>query len=346
VGTREDEAFEPHGSTASQYRAPVRVVLCSAFGSLDDLTVVEVDPTPCGPEDVRVEITAAGVNFVDALFVQGLYQIKPPLPFVPGSEVAGRVAEIGAAVTSHRVGDRVFVNAGLGGYASEMVLPARRARSSPDALTDGQAATFTQSYMTAWFALRHRAAARPGQWLLVLGAGGGVGLAAVDVGRALGLRVIAAASSSDKRRLASDRGAEAVVDSSTEDVKARAREIADGDGVDLVYDPVGGVQGEQALRALRDDGQNLIIGFASGTIPKLPANQILLRNRRVTGVDWGGWAAKNPAANEALLDEVIASVGRGDLHPVEPAAYRLDDASAALRDQQERRVTGKAILVP
>jgi NADPH2:quinone reductase len=200
--------------------------------------------------------------------------------------------------------------------------------------------------MTAWFALQHRARAQPDQWLLVLGAGGGVGLAAVDVGRTLGLHVIAAASTDDKRRLAQERGAEAVIDSSTEDVKTRARELAGGDGVDLVYDPIGGTQGEQALRSLRDDGQFLVVGFASGAIPNLPANQVLLRNRRVTGVEWGGWVLKNPAANEQMLDQVIASIERGELRPVEPVAYPLADAETALRDQQERRVTGKAILVP
>jgi NADPH2:quinone reductase len=326
--------------------ASVRVVLCSRFAPLDELTIEEREPAPCGPRDVRIAITAAGVNFVDALFVQGLYQIKPPLPFVPGSEVAGRVVEAGPDVTTFAVGDRVFTIGGLGGFASEMVVPARRARPTPDTLSDGQAATFVQSYMTAWFALTHRAGARSGQWLLVLGAGGGVGLAAVDVGRSLGLRVVAAASTDDKRALATERGAEAVIDSSSEDVKTRAREIADGDGVDLVYDPIGGVQGEQALRALRDDGQFLVIGFASGTIPKLPANQVLLRNRRVTGVEWGGWVAKNPDANDRMIDQVVASIDRGELRPVEPTAYRLEDAAAALRDQQERRVTGKAILVP
>jgi len=320
--------------------------LCSAFAPLDQLRVEDRDAAVCGPGDVRIEITAAGVNFVDALFVQGLYQVKPPLPFVPGSEFAGRVAEVGADVSAFAVGDRVFANGGLGGYASEMVLPARRVRRTPDALTDGQAATFAQSYMTAWFALQHRAVARTGQWLLVLGAGGGVGLAAVDVGHALGLHVIAAASTADKRRLASERGAESVIDSSAEDVKTRARELAGGDGVDLVYDPVGGTQGEQALRALRDDGQFLVVGFASGAIPKLPANQVLLRNRRVTGVEWGGWVLKNPGENERMLDDVIAAIERGELRPVEPVAYALDDAETALLDQQERRVTGKAILVP
>jgi NADPH2:quinone reductase len=324
----------------------MRAVLCTEFGPLDRLEVVELPPAPCGPSDVRIEVTAAGVNFVDALFAQGLYQIKPPLPFTPGNEVAGRVSEVGADVTTHAVGDRVLANVGLGGYASEVVVPARRALHTPASLTDGQAATFTQSYLTAWFALHHRARAQAGQWLLVLGGGGGVGLAAVDVGRAMGLRVIAAASTAAKRAAAVERGAEATIDSTTEDVKARAKEFAGGDGVDLVYDPVGGAQGEQALRALRDDGQFIVIGFASGEIPKLPANQVLLRNRRVTGVDWGAWAGRNQAANQEMMASVLAEIEAGRLSPVEPVTYPLEEVARALHGQLERKITGKAALVP
>lgn len=324
----------------------MRVVLCSNFGPLGDLRVEERASRPLSPGEVRVAVTAAGVNFVDGLFVQGLYQIKPPLPFVPGNELAGVITEIASDVTDRRVGDRVIASVGLGGFASEIVLPVRRVLSTPDSMTDTQAATFAQSYMTAWFALEHRAQARPGQWLLVLGAGGGVGLAAVDVGRHLGLHVIAAASSAEKRTVATARGAEFVIDSSTEDVKSRAKELAGGDGVDLVYDPVGGVQAEQALRALREDGQFIVIGFASGVIPKLPANQVLLRNRRVTGVDWGGWAGKHLEENQAMLEQVLVLIGRGELSPVEPVRYRLEDAGLAMQDQLDRKITGKAVLVP
>ena len=323
----------------------MRSVVCRSFGPLEDLVIEE---SPSGALDrghVRVRITAAGVNFVDALIVQGLYQIKPPLPFVAGGESVGVVCELGAGVTSPRLGDRVFVASGLGGFATEMVVPADRAAVVPSTLSDGQAATFMQSYLTAYFALVERARVQPGQWLLVLGAGGGVGLAAVDVGRALGLQVIAAASSAEKREMARSRGAVAVIDSSTEDVKARAREIS-GDGVDAVYDPVGGRLGEECLRSLRDDGQFLVIGFASGDIPKLPANHVLLRNRRVTGVDWGGWVARNPAENREMIDHVLAMIAAGQLHPVEPVSYPFEQAAQALSDQQNRKVVGKAILVP
>jgi NADPH2:quinone reductase len=329
----------------------MRVVSCTSFGPLADLAIEERPSAPLGAGDVRVQVTAAGVNFVDALFVQGLYQIKPPLPFVPGNEVAGVITEVGADVTGRSVGERVFVNVGLGGYASEVVVDARRAMPTPASLTDGQAATFTQSYSTAWFALHERAKAQAGQSLLVLGAGGGVGLAAVDVGRAMGLTVFAAASSADKRAAALAVGATAVIDSSTEDVKTRAKELAaehtgDSTGVDLVYDGVGGVQGEQALRALRYDGQFIVIGFASGAIPQLPANQVLLRNRRVTGVDWGAWVGTHPRENQQMLADILAAIEAGELHPVEPVAYPLERAADALQDQLDRKITGKTVLVP
>jgi NADPH:quinone reductase len=329
----------------------MRVVSCNSFGPLAGLSIEARDPWPLGPDDVRISVTAAGVNFVDALFVQGLYQIKPPLPFVPGNEVAGVVSEIGSGVTEFAVGQRVFTNVGLGGYASEVAVPAKRVLATPDSMTDGQAATFTQSYSTAWFALVERARVSAGQSMLVLGAGGGVGLAAVDVGRALGLTVIAAASSADKRAAAVERGAAAVIDSSTEDVKARAKELAgeltgDGNGVDVVYDPIGGVQGEQSLRALREDGQFLVIGFASGAIPQLPANQVLLRNRRVTGVDWGAWVGTHQRENAQMLSDIVAAIDDGRLSPVEPVTYPLDEAARALQDQLDRKIVGKTVLVP
>ena len=323
----------------------MRAVVCNSFGPIEQLVVEEREPVALLPGCVRVEVRAAGVNFVDALFVQGLYQIKPPTPFVPGGEVAGVVVEVASDVTSHRVGDRVFASTGLGGFATEVVVPAKRAIHTPAALTDGQAATFVQSYGTAWFALHHRAKAQSGEWLLVLGAGGGIGLAAVDVGRAMGLHVIAAASSDEKRALAVRYGAEATIDTSTQDVKSVAKELSGG-GVHHVYDPVGGALAEAGLRSLRDDGQLLVLGFAAGEIPRLPANQILLRNRRVTGVDWGGWVAGHQAENQALLADVLAAIERGELTPVEPHAYPFERAAEALRDQASRKVVGKSVLVP
>ena len=313
------------------YRSAMKAIVCEQFGPVSDLRVVERDSAALGPGDVRVAVTACGVNYVDGLFVQGKYQIKPPVPFVPGMEVVGRVVEIGSDVTAHSIDDRVFVNVGLGGYVSEVVVGEARTVLLSDSITDGQAATFTQSYLTGWFALRERLQAQSGQSLLVLGAGGGVGLAAV-------------ASTEEKRQLALSRGAEAVIDSTTEDVKERAKELGGG-SVDVLYDPVGGDLGTSCLRALGDNGAYLVIGFVAG-IPSLPANQILLRNRRVIGVDWGGWALRNGDRNEELTAEVLAEITAGRLNPVEPVAYPLDEAARALTDLEERRVAGKAILVP
>jgi len=323
----------------------MRVVSCHAFGPVNDLVVEERPSPPVTPGCVKVAVRAAGVNFVDGLMVQGLYQAKPALPFVPGGELAGVVTELGEGVTSHQVGDRVCVIMPWGCFAEEVVVFAPMAMRSPSTLTDAQAATFVQSYGTSWFALTNRVRTTPGQSLLVLGAGGGVGLAAVDIGRSLGLRVIAAASSADKRDLAMQYGAESVIDTSCEDLKTRARELSGG-GVDYVYDPVGGALAEPAVRALADDGQFLVVGFAAGDIPRVPLNLVLLGNRRIVGVNWGGWFRKHLEENAALLAEVSAAIERGDLHPVAPTEYPFADAVRALDDQVHRRVAGKAVLVP
>lgn len=321
-------------------------IVCPEFGPLENLQYVEGPPPQMFPGCVRIDVDACGVNYVDALFVQGKYQIKPPTPFVPGMEVVGRITEIAPDVEGLKLGQRVFANVGLGGYSSQVVVAAKRTLALADSLSNGQAATFMQSYLTAWFALVERAHVTADRWLVVLGAGGGVGLAAVDVGRALGLRVIAVASNEDKRRLATERGALHVIDSllSPNEIKDRVKELSGG-GVDYLYDPVGGELGETCLRTLTDDGQYLVIGFVAG-IPRLEANQILLRNRRVTGVDWGGWAGRNPQANDAMLAAVLKRIASGDLSPVEPASYPLADAARALDDLVNRRVSGKVVLVP
>ena len=333
----------------------VTVVECAEFGPIEDLRVVERGSPALQPGQVRLAVSAAGVNFVDGLLVEGRYQIKPPLPFVPGGEIVGRVVELGDGVDGVAVGDRMFASIGFGGFASEVVVSPRQLVAIPESLTDGQAATFMQSYMTGWYALRVRARASAGDTMLVLGAGSGVGLAAVDIGAALGLRVIAAASTPEKRALAESRGAMATIDNSTLDaagIKDAAKAFAatfddraDRGGVDLIYDPVGGEVGEVALRALGEDGQYLVIGFVAG-IPKLAANQVLLRNRRVTGVDWGAWVGRHQDENRALLAEVVERIAAGDLAPVEPVSYPLHDAARALRDLADRKVAGKVALVP
>ncbi len=323
----------------------MRAVVCDAFSEPEDLEIRQLDTPPCGPTQVRVHVWASGVNFVDALFVQGRYQIRPPLPFVPGSEIAGEVTEIGAEVDGVEVGDRVMASVGLGGYADEIVLSPRQLVRIPDRLSFGQAATMTQSYATAWFSLTRRTTVGPDDWVLVLGAAGGVGLAALDVARALGAKVVAAASTDEKLQLCIERGAHGVVNYSTEDLKARVREITDG-GADVAIDTVGGDLSEAALRSLGNHGRLMVIGFASGTIPQLPANQILLRNRSVLGVDWGAWAMSDPDGNAVVLDEVLAAIDDGLLFPAEPGTYPLAEAGTALRDLLERRITGKVCLTP
>jgi NADPH2:quinone reductase len=324
----------------------MRAVVCRELGPPSSLVVEEQpDPEP-GPGQVVVRMEAAGVNFVDALFIAGQYQIKPPLPFVPGSEIAGVITKMGEGVHDRELGEQVMASVGLGGFATHVLAPASAALTVPNRLSAEQAATFQQSYCTALFALRARGSLGPGETVLVLGAGGGVGLATIDVARFLGARVIAAASSADKRAAALGAGADAVIDSANEDVKERARALTGGAGVDVVVDPIGGALAEPALRALGDLGRYLVIGFASGTIPSIPLNRVLLRNRSVIGVDWGAWAMTHAEAQRQLLSELLGLAARGAIVPVEPVTHPLDDVAAALDDLTERRVVGKLALVP
>jgi NADPH:quinone reductase len=323
---------------------PMRRVVCPDLGSLDQLVVEDAEPPVPREGQVVVDVKAAGVNYVDALFVQGQYQIKPPTPFTPGSEVAGVVSALGPGVQGVAVGDRVLVQTGLGGFAEQVAANVLSLVPMPDGLSFGQAATLVQSYATMLYAFTRRTTVAEGESVLVLGAGGGIGLAAIDVARALGLRALAVASSADKRDKAVAAGAEAAIDAA-DDVKARARELGGG-GVDVVVDPIGGPLAEAALRALRIGGRFLVIGFASGEIPRLPANQVLLNNRTVVGIDWGAWTMQQPDAHRALLGELMAMVAEGRLHPVEPTAYPLAEVSTALADLVGRRVVGKVVLVP
>jgi NADPH2:quinone reductase len=330
----------------------MRAILCREYGPVDDLVLEEVSVPELRPGTVRLDVLAAGVNYVDNLIIGGQYQVKTPTPFVPGWEFVGRIIDVADDVARDAphlaVGTRVLVASGAGGFAEQAVVPAHGVVPVPDAISDGQAATFVQSYMTAVFALEHRARAERGESLLVLGAGGGVGLAAVDVGVMMGLRVFAAASSTEKRQLALDRGAEVAFDVVNDDVKSGVRELVAAEGkagVDLVYDPAGGPQGETWLRTLGDDGRYLVIGFVAG-IPSLPLNQVLLRNRSVVGVEWGAWAARNPTDNATLLARVMDLIAAGRLRPVEPTAYPLERTVDALRDLAERRASGKLVVVP
>jgi NADPH2:quinone reductase len=262
-------------------------------------------------------------------------------------EVAGVVGAVGDGVDGVAVGARVLATAFAGGYASQVTMPAGNVVPVPASLTAGQAAGLVQSYATMLFALTRRTAVAPGEWVAVLGAGGGIGLATVDLAKALGARVVACASTADKLAAATAAGADATVayDDPDVDLKAAIRE-ATGGGADVLVDPIGGPKADAALRALGWMGRYVVIGFAAGDIPRLPLNQVLLNNRTIVGVDWGAWTFRDAAGNAALIGELLAMVGDGRLHPVEPVAYPLDDAAQALADLQGRRITGKLVLVP
>jgi len=319
--------------------------VCRQWGPPEELVVEEATAEPPAPGQVRVAVAAAGVNFVDALFVAGTYQIKVPPPFTPGSELAGTVVEVGDGVTAPAAGDLVLTSLGLGAWAGEVTVAAERVTPVPDGIEATVAAAVVQSYCTAWFALTRRLTVAPGETVLVLGGAGGVGLAAIDVATALGARAIAAVSSPAKAEAARAAGAVEVIDYEREDLKARARELGGG-GVDVVVDPVGGAHTEPALRALGRGGRLAVIGFAAGTIPSLPANQVLLNNRTVVGVDWGAWAMQHPDEQAMLLGEVLDRVASGALHPAAPTVRPLTEAGAVLRDLLDRRVQGKVVLAP
>lgn len=307
---------------------------------------MEESPTPePGPGQVRVAVHAAGASYVDGLRVVGRYQFPLPPPYVPGGEAAGVVDAVGEGVDGFTVGDRVYAVVGSGGFADTLIARPHQLAALPASVGFEVGASFHQVYGTAWFALTHRTVVRPGETVLVTGAGGGVGLAAVDVARALGARVIAIASSPEKRALAASMGAEATIDPTTEDVKERARALTDGAGVDLVYDVVGGELSERCLRALRFDGRFVVVGFTAG-IGRVPLNLVLLNNRTMVGVEWGGWVQRNPDANRAMMADVVDRIGRGELRPVAPSTRPLDQAAPVLADLLERRAVGKIVLVP
>jgi len=323
----------------------MRTIVCPELGSLEHLIIEEREPPVAGEGQVVVQVRAAGVNYVDGLMCQGRYQIKPATPFVPGSELAGEVVSIGTGVAGVAPGDRVVVFSGLGAFAEQVAVSALSVLPMPDGLTYAQAAALIQSYGTALFALTRRTSVVEGEHVLVLGAGGGIGLAVVDVARALGARVIAAASSQAKLEAARAMGAQWTIAYEHEDLKVRARVLSDG-GVDVVVDPVGGAHSEPALRALRPFGRFCVIGFAAGPIPTIPLNQVLLNNRTVVGVDWGGWMFRDPEGNQRVLAHLADLVGRGRLHPTAPTEFPLSAAARVMSDLIDRSLVGKAVLVP
>ena len=323
----------------------MRIVMCEELGPPEALVVRDVAVPEPGEGQVRIRVKAAGVNYVDGLLAAGRYQVKIPVPFTPGSELAGIVDAVGANAGAVAVGDRVFATtAGAGAFAEYVVVRSASVIHIPDSLDFARAASFHQSYCTAWFAFKRRTVVQPGETVVVTGAGGGVGLAAIDVAKSMGARVIAIASTVEKRALALEMGAFAAIDQTTEDVKTRIRELAKG-GADVVYDAVGGDVAEQCLRALKFDGRFLVVGFTAG-IPRVPLNLVLLNNRTIVGVEWGGWVMRNLDANALLVREVLDEIAAGRLHPIAPDERPLSGAASAVADLLERRAAGKIVLVP
>jgi NADPH2:quinone reductase len=302
-------------------------------------------PRP-GAGEVVVDVKAAGVNFPDVLMIQGKYQIKPPLPFTPGVELAGIVKETGSGVTSARPGDPVVANVAYGAFAEECVVPAASLLPLPRGIDFAAAAGFTVAYGTAWHALRDRGQLRPGESLLVLGAAGGVGLAAVELGAALGARVIAAASSDEKLAVCRAHGATDTINYSTQDLRERVKAIVGAKGVDVVFDPVGGSLSEPALRSVAWRGRFLVIGFAGGEIPRLPANLPLLKGCAIVGVYWGAWLQQEPEASRRAMAELAGWLADGRVRPRVSARFPLARAADAISALAGRTATGKIVIEP
>lgn len=322
----------------------MKSILCKAYGPPSDLVFEEVDSPSPGPTQVRITVKAAGVNFPDLLMVQGLYQFKPPFPFAPGNEVAGVVAEVGERVTDFAVGDRVFATVPWGGFAEEVVAESLVTMKIPEGMSDEDAAGFLLTYATSKHALVDRADLKEGETLLVLGAAGGVGIAAIQIGKALGARVIACASTDKKLEACRAAGADETINYTNEDVKKRTKELTNGDGANVIYDPVGGPFAEPALRAIAWEGRYLVVGFAAGDIPKLPFNLVLLKGCQVVGVFWGSFAARDVEANRKHIEDLIAWQKEGKIAPVVSMTVPLAEAHKALEALQKREVVGKAVL--
>ena len=320
-----------------------RGVVCTELGPPERLELQRLPRAPLGPGTVRLKLRAAGINFPDLLVIQGKYQHRPGLPFVPGMEAAGLVAETAPDVHAPMVGQRVMVSMRTGGYAEEAVVPADQVVPLPPGFSFLEGATFLVAHMTAYHALATRAVLAPGQMLLALGAGGGVGLAAVQIGKALGGRVIAAASTEDKLRIAQECGADHLINYAKEPVDDAVKRLTSGAGVDVVLDPVA-IGQESALRCLAYDGKLLVVGFAGGTIPAYAANRILLKGCSVIGIRAGEAGRRNPKMRQRELETLRALAAQGIARPVVSVSYPLHRYAEAMRLLERRQVTGRVAL--
>jgi NADPH:quinone reductase len=326
--------------------AAMKALLCNHYGTPDDLSLANIpEPVP-GPGEVLVRVEAVALNFFDTLIIANKYQTKPPLPFSPGAECAGVVEALGAGVTQIAPGDRVMAYTGYGAAREQIIVSANRLIKIPDRLDADRAAGLCVTYGTTLHALKDRGRLKVGETLAVLGASGGVGLAAVELGKLMRARVIACASSSEKIAFARNHGADVGINYANEDLKDALRRVTDGRGPDVIYDPVGGAYAEAALRSIAWQGRFLVVGFAAGEIPKLPLNIVLLKGCDVLGVFWGSWIERDPAGHRTNMEQLLAWCADGKLSSHVHAVYPLADGPIALKAIAARQVMGKVILRP
>ncbi|GAB3643094.1 NADPH:quinone oxidoreductase family protein [Spirosoma arcticum] len=322
----------------------MKAIVCQQFGPPDQLVLTDVPGPKAGKGQVVVRVEACGVNFPDTLIIEGKYQFKPTLPFSPGGEVSGTITEVGEGVNHLKVGDAVFSMSIHGGFAEEVVTSAATTLPIPAGMDFVTAASTMYTYGTSYYALKDRANLQPGETLLVLGAAGGVGLAAVQLGVLMGARVIAAASTDEKLAVCRAMGAAQTINYTTENLRDRVKELSNGNGVDVVYDPVGDRYAEPAIRSLAWKGRYLVVGFAAGEIPSIPLNLALLKGASIVGVFWGAFAQREPKTSMQNFGQILNWIASGQLKQHIYKLYSLAEAPNALRDLMERRVVGKAVI--
>ena len=322
----------------------MRAIVCKELGPANKLVIEDLEAAALGANDIQVAVKAGGLNFPDTLIIEGKYQTKPDLPFVPGGECAGVVEAIGDAVTMHKIGDSVVTSGAYGMFQEQVTVNENAAFPMPSNLDYGQAAGVSLTYMTSYYALKQRAQLKAGETLLVLGAAGGVGITAVEIGKMMGARVIAAASSEEKLEVARQAGADECINYNEQPLKETIKELTGGAGVNVIYDPVGGDYSEQALRGMAWNGRFLVIGFASGPIPKIPLNLTLLKGCSVVGVFWGAFAGIEPQENQQNLKEIWQAFEEGKLKPLITDRFAFEDFEQAFNCLTERRARGKVIL--
>jgi NADPH2:quinone reductase len=322
----------------------MKAVLCKAWGDPSTLVIEDAPSPPIRGGEVRIGVQACAINFADILMIAGKYQVRPPFPFSPGLEAAGDVLEVGDGVDHVKVGDRVMAICNYGGYAEEVIAPAPMTVPIPDSMSFVHAAAFPVAYGTSHIALTDRAHLKAGETLLVLGAAGGVGLTAVEIGKHLGAKVIAAAGSKEKLAIAEQYGAEMLINYREESIRDKVKAYTGGAGADVIYDPVGGDAFDEAIRAINWDGRLLVVGFASGRIPELAINRLLIKNCAVIGVFWGAYALNNPQAMFKSLKTLLGWYQEGVLKPHISATFELEDAASAMQMLTSRQSTGKVVL--